>query len=319
MLKIDLLEKGDCDAITGEFPDCELCAFHAEQSADVLKTFGSFPYAPILEKKVNPKILEATPEGSLLLDIGAPDTLRTFDAGAVEKKNVRILSCGYAWPREEHREHAWLRTDLRRLPFAFGGQRPILDALQSFYRLKASESGERQVEALRSEVALLIGLLEERPIGSCVFGNVLRYLPEDIRERLLRLAAASVMPGGSVIFYDRPKVLEATFQKTQRDYGSRPEEVIRVLSEAGLVPQENALIAPMMATNTVLKAREKTSNLIDLEIKGMAWIRQHIANIRTYPPEKDDGKTLIIPGEEKTHLLVGGLRYISFSKPVSEG
>lgn len=293
---------------------CERQAFHERDWQSVKRSYNEHPVTAMHERVVQPRLVDAAPSGSLLIDVGSGPRPRKFAHGALAAKQLRLLCVDYAEPETQSSDVDWVQADLRRLPFPLWGHKPMLDGLQSFLTFPGV-TDDTGIDALRQQVSGLIAILERRPVGACVFSHVLRYLPDDTRDRLLNLAAQTVMPGGSIVYVERPRAMEKFFLSADPDYGPQHNTVHTLLSQAGMRLQLDAFFSPELSIPQVQQLRSMPPNPALQERQLIHWVRGNAANIRQFPASVDNGEDGAKIDENGFQVLLSGLRYIHYVRP----
>ncbi len=149
---------------------------------------------------VNARILTATPPGSTIIDVGAGIKSRfsiaELETGGHQLVNVdQVYNEGYFMPEGPHPAVA---VDLNSLP-AFMGRTDLKTALRILCRSVP--------DALRTEMRLLIKIIQSQIIGSFVFSHSIAYMPIQTSRKILQICANSLIADGKILIFEASKAL----------------------------------------------------------------------------------------------------------------
>lgn len=313
MQRIDLLRVGECEPEAGPHRMwCETPEFHANEWRGAKEAQGGYPSDAMHKRVLHPLLLDCTPAGSQILEVGAGARPRPIQTEDLRDRKLSVLSIAYGWPESESPFHDWVRADLRRLPFQLLGDQSLRSALESLLRHPFSATAEdAAIQQGREEIAKLLHIIQQREVGSCLFAHVLRYLPQPVRERLLRTAAKTVMPGGSVVYCERPKCMETFFPQLRKDYGTQPAEFTEQMQQEGLRIERDTLYVPTVRRELMERLKRTPGTAAEKERVCMSWITGGAASITALPGVNDDGsKGIRELADGSVELHLSGIRCI---------
>jgi hypothetical protein len=145
MQRIDLLRVGECEPEAGPHRMwCETPEFHANEWRGAKEAQGGYPSDAMHKRVLHPLLLDCTPAGSQILEVGAGARPRPIQTEDLRDRKLSVLSIAYGWPESESPFHDWVRADLRRLPFQLLGDQSLRSALESLMTMMRARTSQSQ-------------------------------------------------------------------------------------------------------------------------------------------------------------------------------
>ena len=168
----------------------------------------------------------------------------------------------------------------------------------------------------------MIDILEKKNMGAFICAHVIQYLPPDTCERVLRLGAKSLRPGGIGVLCYRALAVEVIAKGLPTDYGDQSPLFMTIMGEGGLEPLTNTLIVPEIPTKLWQKIFDEARN--KPEARGnRAWINNRVqqfikgksARLVEIDPTNDREDRFEYHEGDKTYAVGMGVRMIAYRKP----